>query len=79
MNLQAIADPDGNLLWAWGAIGGSVHDVKAAWIWQVPRLLREHGLFALADTAYQGLDVDLVITPCKGEGKPTRPNRVLAP
>lgn len=70
MNLQAIADPDGKLLWVWGAIRGSVHDVKAAWIWQLPRLLAEHGLFALADKAYQGLDFDLVVTPFKGKGKP---------
>ena len=51
MNLQAIADPDGNLWWVSGAIRGSVHDTEAAWIWQLPRLRREHGLFALADKA----------------------------
>ena len=37
MNLQAIADPDGNLLWISGAIRGSVHDTRAARIWQLPR------------------------------------------
>lgn len=30
MNLQAIADPDGNLLWISGAIRGSVHDTLPA-------------------------------------------------
>ncbi len=70
MNLQAVADADGNLLWISGAIRGSIHDVAAARIWQIPRLLREHGLFALADKAYQGLDHDLVVTPYKGKGKP---------
>lgn len=70
MNLQAIADADGNLIWVSGAIRGSIHDTAAARIWQIPRLLREHGLFALGDKGYQGLDHDLVITPYKGKGKP---------
>lgn len=70
MNLQAITDPDGNLIWVSGAIRGSVHDTKAARIWQLPRLLREHGLFALGDKGYQGLGHDLVVTPYKGRGKP---------
>ncbi|WP_030158856.1 IS5/IS1182 family transposase [Glycomyces sp. NRRL B-16210] len=70
MNLQAVADADGNLLWISGAIRGSIHDTAAARIWQLPRLLREHGLFALGDKGYQGLDHDLVVTPYKGKGKP---------
>jgi hypothetical protein len=70
MNLQAIADARGNLLWVSGAIRGSIHDTKAARIWQIPRLLREHGLFALGDKGYDGLDRDLVVTPFKGKGKP---------
>lgn len=56
MNLQAIADPDGNLLWISGAIRDSIHDTAAARIWQIPRLLRESGLFALGDKGYQGLE-----------------------
>jgi hypothetical protein len=70
MNLQAIADARGNLLWISGALRGATHDTKAARIWQVPRLLAEHGLFALGDKAYDGLDHDLVPTPFKGRGKP---------
>ncbi|WP_199041910.1 transposase family protein [Glycomyces salinus] len=70
MNLQAVADPDGNLLCVSGALRGSIHDTAAARIWQLPRLLREYGLFALADKGYQGLDHDLVVTPYKGKGKP---------
>jgi hypothetical protein len=70
MNLQALADPDGELLWVSGAVQGSTHDTAAARIWQLPRLLREYGLFALADKGYQGLDRDLVVTPFKGRGKP---------
>ncbi|MCD0447577.1 transposase family protein [Glycomyces sp. A-F 0318] len=70
MNLQAIADAHGNLLWISGAIRGSIHDTKAARIWQIPRLLAEHGLFALGDKGYDGLDHDLVVTPIKGKDKP---------
>lgn len=70
MNIQAITDWRGNLLWVSGAIRGSVHDTKAARIWQLPRLLAEQGLFALADKGYQGLDHDLVVTPYKGRDKP---------
>jgi hypothetical protein len=70
MNLQAIADAQGNLLWISGAIRGSIHDTKAARIWQIPRLLAEHGRFALGDKGYDGLDHDLVVTPIKGKNKP---------
>jgi hypothetical protein len=70
MNLQAIADARGNLLWISGAIRGSIHDTKAARIWQIPRLPAEHGLFALGDKGYEGLDSDLVATPFRGRGKP---------
>jgi hypothetical protein len=65
-----IADARGNLLWISGAIRGAIHDTKAARIWQIPRLLAEHGLFALGDKGYDGLDHDLVATPFKGKGKP---------
>ena len=70
MNLQAIADARGNLLWISGAIRGSIHDTAAARIWQIPRLLAEYGLFALGDKGYDGLDHDLVATPIKGKDKP---------
>jgi hypothetical protein len=70
MNLQAVASDDDELLWVSGAIRGSIHDTAAARIWLIPRLLAEHGLFALADKGYEGLDPDLVITPYKGRGKP---------
>jgi hypothetical protein len=70
LRLQAIADAHGNLLWISGAIRGSIHDAKAARIWQLPRLLADFGLFALGDKGYDGLDHDLVATPFKGRGKP---------
>ncbi|WP_026922257.1 IS5/IS1182 family transposase [Glycomyces arizonensis] len=73
MNLQAIADARGNLLWISGAIRGATHDTKTARRAdppQIPRLLAEHGLFALGDKGYDGLDHDLVVTPIKGKDKP---------
>ena len=70
VNLQAIADVRGNLLWISGAIRDSIHDTTAARIWQIPRLLAEHDLFALGDKGYDGLDHDLVVTPIKGKDKP---------
>ncbi|GAB3219971.1 IS5/IS1182 family transposase [Glycomyces halotolerans] len=69
MNLQAVTDERGELLWISGAIPGSIHDT-AARIWQIPRLLREADLFALGDKDYRGLDDGLVITPFWGKGKP---------
>jgi hypothetical protein len=65
MNLQASADARGNLLWISGAIRGAIHDTKAARIWQIPRMLAQHGLFALGDKGYEGLDHELVATPFK--------------
>lgn len=70
MNLQAIADARGNLLWISGAIRASIYDTKAALIWQIPRLLAEHGLSALGDEGYRGLDDGQVVTPFWGRGKP---------
>ena len=67
MNVQVIADADGNLLRIFGAIGGSIHDTTAARIRQLPRLLRKHGLFALGDTGYQGPGHDLVVTSHRGK------------
>lgn len=70
MNLQAVTDEHGELLWISGAIRGSIHDTAAARIWLIPRLLREAGLFALGDKGYRGLDDAVVVTPFWGRGKP---------
>ena len=35
MNLQVISGSAGQLLWVSGALPGSVHDMKAAWIWGI--------------------------------------------
>jgi DDE superfamily endonuclease/Helix-turn-helix of DDE superfamily endonuclease len=54
MNLQVIASPDGDILWVFGALPGSVHDKKAEWIWGVLAELETAGLVTLADKGYQG-------------------------
>ena len=68
MNLQVLAGPSGQLLWVSGALPGSVHDMKAAWIWGIERELTAAGLPALADKGYQG--AVHARTPCRGKGKP---------
>lgn len=70
MNLQAITDTQGNLLWISGASPGAVHDTRAARIWLIPHELRQARLPALADKGYQGLDKDNIATPWKGTDKP---------
>ncbi|MBO0883360.1 MAG: transposase family protein [Mycobacterium sp.] len=68
MNVQVIATGDGDIVWVSGALPGSVHDAKAAWIWQIVRELEACGLIVLADKGYHG--VDGLLTPYKGRGKP---------
>ena len=53
MNLQVIAGP-ASPPWVSGALPGSVHDMKAAWIWGIEHELAAAGLPALADKGYQG-------------------------
>jgi hypothetical protein len=68
MNLQVIASPDGEILWVSGALPGSVHDMKAEWIWGILRELQAAGLIVLADKGYQGSAHAKV--PYKGKNKP---------
>ena len=51
-----------------GALPGSVHDKKAAWIWDVLAELEAAGLVTLADKGYQGAAHAKV--PYKGKNKP---------
>ena len=48
MNLQVISGPAGQLVWVSGALPGSVHDMKAAWIWGIEDELAAADLPALA-------------------------------
>lgn len=68
MNLQVVASPDGEVLWVSGALPGSVHDMKAQWIWGVLDELEAAGLIVLADKGYQGAAHAKV--PYRGKGKP---------
>ena len=70
MNVQVIAGPDGAILWTSGAMPGKTHDLKAAWVWGIPRELERAGILVLADKAYRGAPVTTMITPCKGRNKP---------
>jgi hypothetical protein len=54
MNLQVIASPAGDVLWVSGALPGSVHDKRAAWIWGVLDELEAAGLVTLADKGLPG-------------------------
>jgi hypothetical protein len=68
MNLQVISGPAGQLLWVSGPLPGSVHDMKAAWIWGIEDELAAADLPALADKGYHGAAHAKV--PYRGRGKP---------
>ena len=68
MNLQVIGGPAGQLLWVSGPLPGSVHDMKAAWIWGIEDELATADLPALADKGYHG--ATHARTPYRGRGKP---------
>jgi hypothetical protein len=54
MNVQVLADPLGNLLWASPALPGSMHDIKAARTHGIIDALATAGVCCWADKAYQG-------------------------
>jgi len=68
MNLQVMSGPAGQLLWVSGELPGSVHDMKAAWIWGIEDELAAAGLPGLGDKGYQG--AAHLKTPYKGKNKP---------
>ena len=61
MNLQVIASPAGQLTWVSGALPGSVHDIKAAWIWGIERELAAAGLPTRAEAKSGDAVSDLVV------------------
>lgn len=69
MNIQVLATPDGTPLWTSGSSPGSVHDLKAARIWGIPRRLKAADLLTLADKGYVGAG-EHVRVPYKGRNKP---------
>jgi hypothetical protein len=77
MNLQVLAGSTGQLLWVSGALPGSVHDMKAAWIWGIEDELAAADLAALADKGYQG--AAHAKTPYKGKKKPESRKKPTVP
>jgi hypothetical protein len=68
MNLQVIADPDGEILSVSGALPSSTHDLTAADLGHHAGLAAA-GLIVLADKGYTGAG-DPVRTPYRERGKP---------
>ncbi|RGA06045.1 IS5/IS1182 family transposase [Microbispora triticiradicis] len=54
MNVQALADPAGRLVWASPALPGAVHDLSAARIVGLIDALTANGVLTFADKGYQG-------------------------
>ncbi|MFI5635545.1 transposase family protein [Streptomyces sp. NPDC051664] len=54
MNVQVIADPFGQLLWASPALPGAVHDIKAARTHSIIDALTGAGIRTWADKGHQG-------------------------
>jgi DDE superfamily endonuclease len=53
LNIQVIASPDGTILWTSGALPGKAHDLSAARIWGILRVLEQAGIITLADKAWR--------------------------
>ncbi|MFC4334641.1 transposase family protein [Salininema proteolyticum] len=70
MNVQAIADLAGNLIWISPALGASTHDITAARRWEIVAALRKTGLYGFADKGFQGLAPERVGAPYKGRDLP---------
>ena len=54
LNVQILADPRGNLVWASPALPGSQHDLNAARTHQLIEALTENQVMTFADKGYQG-------------------------
>lgn len=65
MNVQALTDPFGRLLWARPALPGSTHDLTAARQHGPTEALAGAGLNCWADKAYQGAGGPVRV-PCRG-------------
>lgn len=54
MNVQVLADPFGQLLWASASLPGAVHDIKAARTHGIIDALTDAGIRCWADKGHQG-------------------------
>jgi hypothetical protein len=68
MNLQVIASPDGDIVWVFGPLPGTVHDLTAARIWGIIAELAACGLVVLGDKGYLGQEH--IRVPYRGRNKP---------
>jgi hypothetical protein len=77
VNVQVLADPHGELIWASPALPGSVHDLKAARIHGLIEALTRSAVATLADKGYRGVR-GAVGVPFHGRDLPTRMREVNA-
>lgn len=67
INLQALTDPRGRLLWVSDGLPGAVNDTAAARHHNIPDACRQAGITVLADSGYHHI-ANGVITPYKRVG-----------
>jgi hypothetical protein len=75
VNVQVLADPHGELLWASPALPGSVHDLKAARTHGLIDALTRSAVATIADKGYRGAR-GAVGVPFYGRHLPTRMREV---
>ncbi|UOE20485.1 hypothetical protein NI17_004455 [Thermobifida halotolerans] len=71
MDVQVVATPDGELLWASGALPGPVHDTRTVRSARPAERIETAGLLGLADKGLCRPGPGVVFCPFKGPGKPT--------
>jgi hypothetical protein len=72
INLQALTDPYGRLLWISDGLPGAVNDTAAARHHHIPDLAAQADILLLADAGYHHI-ADNVATPYKGRKHLTQP------
>jgi DDE superfamily endonuclease len=77
VNVQVLADPHGELVWASPALPGSIHDLKAARSHGLIDALTRSAVATLADKGYRGAR-GTVGVPFYGRHLPTRMREVNA-
>ncbi|CAL9604896.1 IS5 family transposase ISAmi2 [Nocardiopsis dassonvillei] len=68
MDIQIVSAPDGEPVWTSWSLPGTVHDTRAARIWQIAERIEAAGFIGLGDKGYVGL-AEVVFCPFKGRGK----------
>lgn len=78
INLQALTDPTGRLLWISEGLPGSVNDTNAARTHHIPETCAAAGILLLADTGYTSV-ADGVLTPYRNLRNQHTPRQPLPP